>query len=475
MAAGPPEQADQADPSESKASSSRAEADVAYETITVTSIDPLEVAKEDGPPECDPKTGLPKALKAYIVHQHPQIFVVPYFVNDADIDHLLELSKDAWVPSVVGTGVYRTNDEAQDLTNKKSQNRTSYSCMLRSSQTPQVEHLEQRLAHLAGMEVDYLERLNMVRYEPGQFFNRHHDGRFRPKTVFIYLNDLPEGDGGETLFPEIGIQIVPRKGCAVMWSNILAPNVEDKRTMHQGLAPRTAMKYGVNCFFNDKPLKQWEDVDSDFGDEEDGPKVGRRTQRCRAIVPKDLLEEGDSQLALQPGQLRAFTVCQEPRVSIIPQLLSHEEAAALAATTGPPDAQKADSTAMFQRIQQRLSVVAGFPVSHMDPLRVAKCEPNMTPDGRVLARENYGNRFGQKVIFIFLNDVEEGGELRFPKLGLQVRPEEGCAVVWSPWRVPGEEDPRAVHQGRPPKSGLRHSAIAVFRDEAVRSPAPTQA
>merc|ERR1712125_137803 len=106
------------------------------------------------------------------------------------------------------------------------------------------------------------ERLNMVRYGPGQLFNQHHDGRFRPKTVFIYLNDLPEGDGGEPLFPVLGVQFVPRKCTAVMWANTLEHQVEDHRMVHQGLPPKTAIKFGVNCFFNDKPLKQWDDINS---------------------------------------------------------------------------------------------------------------------------------------------------------------------------------------------------------------------
>merc|ERR1712151_951482 len=94
----------------------------------------------------------------------------------------------------------------------------------------------------------------------GQYFEKHHDGRFRPKTVFVYLNNLAEGDGGETFFPELGLKFIPRKGYALLWSNILAPQVDDKRMVHQGLPPRTGVKYGVNCFFNDKRMKRYETV-----------------------------------------------------------------------------------------------------------------------------------------------------------------------------------------------------------------------
>merc|ERR1719210_976862 len=104
----------------------------------------------------------------------------------------------------------------------------------------------------------------------------------------------------------------------------------------------------------------------------------------------------------------------------------------------------------------------------MEPLRVAKCEPGMTPDGQVVARDGYSQKFGRKAICVFLNDVPEGGEVLFPSLGLQVRPQEGCAVVWSVVTPDGQEDLRAAHQGRPPKAGIRYTAMAVFRSKSIR-------
>jgi len=69
-------------------------------------------------------------------------------------------------------------------------------------------------------------------------------------TIFIYLNDLPEGDEGETHFIRLGLKVVPRAGTAVMWDNTLPNGKADERTFHQGLPPKTGVKYGLNCFFN---------------------------------------------------------------------------------------------------------------------------------------------------------------------------------------------------------------------------------
>jgi len=434
------------------------EASAAGVGVDAIVIDPLEVAGSDEVPGLN-EAGRPKALRAYVVHQDPKITIIPNFVSDSEIEHLLEISKGFWFPSVVGRGVYKTNDENKDMQNEPSKNRTSYSCMLRSAQTDTVQSIEHRLAHVAGIDVDYLERLNMVRYMPGQFFNVHHDGRFRPKTVFLYLNDLPDDDAGETLFPELGLKIRPRRGCAVMWANTLSPGIDDIRTFHQGLAPRTGVKFGVNCFFNDKPLRHWEDVDSDLGDQEDIPANAKGQSRWRVVDPGDFKVSDAMAKEHEPMQVKAFVVNQEPKVMVIPSFLQPGEAALIRSCIGGEV--KENDELCLARIEQRMAAAAQVSLLHMDPLRIAKCTPSMTPDGQVLAGNNYKQRFGKKVVQIFLNDVDDGGELRFPKLRMQIRPMEGCAVVWST---------DTVHQGRPPKVGERFVASGIFRENPVRSP-----
>jgi len=104
----------------------------------------------------------------------------------------------------------------------------------------------------------------------------------------------------------------------------------------------------------------------------------------------------------------------------------------------------------------------------MERLKLAKCEQYMIPDGHALVQGDYSKKFGCKVVYIFLNDVATGGELTFPALRIQVKAREGCAVVWPVVADDGSEDLRAAHQGRPPSSGSRHAAIAIFRAEPVR-------
>jgi len=132
------------------------------------------------------------------------------------------------------------------------------SVSLKPFQDEIVSQIEYRITNLVGWDVDYLESLIVVKYESGQFFGAHHDGIFRPYTVFLYLNDVPIG--GETRFPNLGLKIRPRRGAAVVWQNTNTndegKNMEDTRLVHEALPPLDGyMKYGVNCFINEHIMR----------------------------------------------------------------------------------------------------------------------------------------------------------------------------------------------------------------------------
>ena len=135
-----------------------------------------------------------------------------------------------------------------EIGNSKSKTRTSWSSMLRYSQSAIVDRIEHRAALVAVLPVENLERLNMVRYSPGKHFGGHHDGKFRERNVFMNLNDVP-GGGGETFFRHLGFRFIPRRGAAVVWSNAAPDGTEDSRMVHRGLLPKSVVKFGVNCFF----------------------------------------------------------------------------------------------------------------------------------------------------------------------------------------------------------------------------------
>jgi prolyl 4-hydroxylase len=199
-------------------------------------------------------------LSSYVVSTDPKISVIPNFLNQNECQYLIDLSeKTGFTRSFVGRGSYALGKEdiSENLQNIYSDNRTSSSVTIPNMHMDEtISQIEHRLSGLVGLPLLQLEDLVVVKYQSGQHFGAHHDGIFRPFTVFIYLNDLPENGGGETRFPELNLRIRPRAGTAVMWMNSSRSEtdgepVEDMRLIHEGLPTSDGItKYGVNCFFN---------------------------------------------------------------------------------------------------------------------------------------------------------------------------------------------------------------------------------
>ena len=66
-------------------------------------------------------------------------------------------------------------------------------------------------------------------------------------------------------------------------------------------------------------------------------------------------------------------------------------------------------------------------------------------------------------VFLYLNDVEEGGGTEFPDYGITVEPKRGRALVWPSVKDedPDEQDPRTMHQALPVIKGVKYGANAV--------------
>ena len=73
--------------------------------------------------------------------------------------------------------------------------------------------------------------------------------------------------------------------------------------------------------------------------------------------------------------------------------------------------------------------------------------------------------------FLYLNDVEEGGETNFPQLNLKVKPKQGRLVVW-PNVLPGSyrEDSRTEHAALPVLKGEKYGANAWIHSHDFKSP-----
>lgn len=73
---------------------------------------------------------------------------------------------------------------------------------------------------------------------------------------------------------------------------------------------------------------------------------------------------------------------------------------------------------------------------------------------------------GQRVwtAMIYLNDVTEGGETNFPRLGFKVPPRKGMILMWNNMRRDGSPNPLSLHAALPVISGVKHVVTKWFRE-----------
>jgi hypothetical protein len=151
--------------------------------------------------------------------------------------------------------------------------RTSFQCWCNFPKCytdPVVHRVTRRINELTGTPYDNGEDLQIVRYEPGQFYRRHHDQNTavwtpqgpRILTFFMYLND-PDA-GGETAFPTVRspdgdghLVVRPKLGHAILWPSVLSerPMEADSRTDHEAMPVHEGVKFGANMWIHQFSFK----------------------------------------------------------------------------------------------------------------------------------------------------------------------------------------------------------------------------
>eukprot|EP00439_Symbiodinium_sp_Y106_P031789 s3309_g3.t2 len=111
---------------------------------------------------------------------------------------------------------------------------------------------------------DFVEALQLVRYRKGEQYSTHVDwgrqqdaslwlGGQRTATALIYLNNLPDGCGGETSFDRLGVSVRPQAGAALVWPNVDVEGRPQDLVEHRALPLLCDVpKYAVNVWIREK-------------------------------------------------------------------------------------------------------------------------------------------------------------------------------------------------------------------------------
>lgn len=124
-----------------------------------------------------------------------------------------------------------------------------------------------------------------------------------------------------------------------------------------------------------------------------------------------------------------------------------------------------ESNPHVQNVMKKIEEITRIPRNHYESFQVLQYEVgqkyNVHHDmGLRQNRLSCGPRI--LTFYLYLSDVEEGGETNFPRINIAVKPKRGRAVLWPSTMNDNLEaqDPRTHHEARPVIKGKKYGANA---------------
>ena len=171
--------------------------------------------------------------------QRPMIAVLDGVLSEEECDELIRRSSDKM----------RRSTTVDPLTGKHEviADRSSEGTFFQLNADPFIARLDRRISEVMNWPVENGEGLQILHYGTGGEYKPHFDyfppedpgsqvqmtiGGQRVSTMVMYLNEVEEG--GTTIFPEIGLEVVPKKGSAVYFEYTNSHGQLDKLTLHGG-------------------------------------------------------------------------------------------------------------------------------------------------------------------------------------------------------------------------------------------------
>jgi prolyl 4-hydroxylase len=153
----------------------------------------------------------------------PNVVVFGNFLSDEECEGLIAGAK----PRMARSLTVATKTGGEEL----NADRTSNGMFYARAESPLIDRIEKRLAALCNWPVENGEGLQILHYRPGAEYKPHYDyfdpsepgtptilkrGGQRVATIIMYLHE-PEKGGGTT-FPDVKLEVAPKRGNAVFFS-----------------------------------------------------------------------------------------------------------------------------------------------------------------------------------------------------------------------------------------------------------------
>lgn len=168
--------------------------------------------------------------------EKPFVLHLDNILSHEECDQLIELSRERLCPSRVVDAA--TGEE------KMVPGRTSKGMYFTINENQFISKIEKRIQELTNYPIENGEGLQVLNYSVGEEYKAHFDyfppnkvdknkGGQRVGTLLFYLNDVEEG--GETIFPKMGLSVVPKKGSAVYFHYANSQGQMDRLSVHSSI------------------------------------------------------------------------------------------------------------------------------------------------------------------------------------------------------------------------------------------------
>ena len=190
--------------------------------------------------------------------RNPRVVVFGNLLSDEECDAIIAAAEPRMQRSLTvdnQSGGEAVNDD-----------RTSNGMFFQRGENEVIRRVEQCIALLLNWPLENGEGLQVLHYKPGAEYKPHYDyfapnepgtptilkrGGQRVGTLVMYLNEPARG--GATVFPDISLQVVPRRGNAVFFSyNRPDPGT---KTLHGGAPVLEGQKWIATKWLREREFK----------------------------------------------------------------------------------------------------------------------------------------------------------------------------------------------------------------------------
>jgi prolyl 4-hydroxylase len=187
----------------------------------------------------------------------PRIVLFGNLLSAEECEEMIELSRG----KLARSSVVNNETGAYDI----HPHRTSTGTYFNRGENDLIRRIEARIAELVQYPEENGEPIQILHYEPGGEYKPHFDyfdpkhpgneqvltqGGQRIATLVMYLNDVEAG--GSTVFPEVGIDVLPRRGNAVYFAYCTENGTLDSRSLHGGSPVGAGEKWIATKWFRQK-------------------------------------------------------------------------------------------------------------------------------------------------------------------------------------------------------------------------------